>query len=142
MPCYTGTGTLFFQPRHGFFNLSLCLDVSFWKTSWLIFFSPSRNKGPMKELPKQLCNYASMCCGPKHISKDRFIWGNASFLLENVSLLKKKKKNQHCVYSTLSLKFILCSWEMCVFIQSVIPQEPGRSGCLAGSCVSKPSLPS
>lgn len=55
----------------------------------------------MKELPKQLCNYASMCCGPKHISKDRFIWGNASFLLENVSLLKKKKKTNtaftaHC----------------------------------------------
>ena len=85
--------------------MAFCYGGWSWDKSQLpfqkFFFSPSRNKGPMKELPKQLCNYASMCCGPKHISKDRFIWGNASFLLENVSLLKKKKKTNtaftaHC----------------------------------------------
>ena len=69
----------------------------------------------MKELPKRLCNYASLCYGPIHVSEDRFIWENASFLLENVSLFKKKNK-KHCVYSTLSLKFILCSWEACVCV--------------------------
>lgn len=88
----------------------------------------------MKELPKQLCNCASLCCGPKHISEDRFIWGNASFLLENVSSLKKKKplRLQHIVPEI----YPLLLGDVCVY--SVIPQEPGRSGCLAGSCVSLP----
>lgn len=88
----------------------------------------------MKELPKQLCNYASMCCGPKHISKDRFIWGNASFLLENVSLLKKKKKPTLRLQHIVPEIYPLLLGDVCVYSISDPPgarQEwvPGRKLC-------------
>ena len=88
----------------------------------------------MKELPKRLCNYASLCYGPIHVSEDRFIWENASFLLENVSLFKKKKQKTLRLQHIVPEIYPLLLGGVCVCIQSVIPQEPGRSGCLVGRC--------